>query len=582
MFFTLFRTLWLSKNKRAMFLLVLGNLVFVLLSLVEPIFFREIIDTLLQFESENSSKILLPLFLILGVWAGVAVCILLVRALVAYFADKMAHILSSVDRAHFFTHVLGLSPSFFSEMHSGKLMKNFTKGTDNMFWARLDFYRNILPEVFTVFLLFPFLFILNWRFALLCCTLLFPFFCLGVWMLIRVGGRQEAIEKIYSQETEFVSDTFGNAFLVKSFGLFGNRKHQMKGKQEEILQKQLPLLRWWASLVVLSRIARTVIFFAIFAFGAFLFFRELATIGEIVMFSGFSAMALASIESVTWAIDSMIRRVFAIQEFYRIVDTLPEIIDAPEAIPLTPVLGKVEFCNVSFSYFEETSALKNLSFSVNPGQVIALTGHTGAGKTTVSKLLLRFYDPQKGEIFIDGRNIRAVTQKSLHENIGVVFQETALFNASIRENIAVGRLNASEKEIVEAAKKAQAWEFISKLPKKFDTIVGERGVRLSGGEKQRVALARVFLKNPPILVLDEATSALDAITEQKLQEALEELMKNRTTFVIAHRLSTIRKADCIFVFENGQLVEEGSYYTLLRKKGIFAELVAAQTNGFVE
>jgi ATP-binding cassette, subfamily B, beta-glucan exporter len=265
-----------------------------------------------------------------------------------------------------------------------------------------------------------------------------------------------------------------------------------------------------------------------------------------------------------------------LQEFFEVMDTTSVLRDKPNAVDPGRVRGDVAFNDVSFSYDGRRPAVLDLTFKVAPGQTIAMVGSTGAGKSTALALLHRAFDPQSGTIQIDGMDIRNMKLAALRRNIGVVFQEGLLFNRSIAENLRVGKPDATEAEMREAAARAQALAFIEAAPEDFDARVGERGRMLSGGERQRLSIARALLKNPPILILDEATSALDAKTESLLLAALEEVMKGRTTFVIAHRLATIRKADRILMFEHGRIVEEGSFDELVARNGPFAELARAQ------
>jgi ATP-binding cassette, subfamily B, beta-glucan exporter len=264
------------------------------------------------------------------------------------------------------------------------------------------------------------------------------------------------------------------------------------------------------------------------------------------------------------------------REFFEILDTAPAVHDRPHAKNIDRFVGAVAFENVSFSYDGKRAAVQDVSFAVKPGETVALVGSTGSGKSTTLGLLHRAFDPQSGRIRIDGDDIRDICLSSLRRNIGVVFQEPMLFARSIRENLQVGSPEAADEEMIQALERAQAIEFISRQSEGLDTIIGERGRSLSGGERQRLSIARALLKNPPILILDEATSALDASTERKLQLALEEVMKGRTTFVIAHRLATIRNADRILVFDHGRIIESGSFDELVAKGGRFAELAKAQ------
>jgi ATP-binding cassette subfamily B protein len=265
-----------------------------------------------------------------------------------------------------------------------------------------------------------------------------------------------------------------------------------------------------------------------------------------------------------------------LQEFFKVLDHVPAVRDRPDAVDVDRLAGLVEFNDVSFSYDGKRPAVLDLSFTALPGQTIALVGPTGAGKSTAIALLHRAFDPQSGFIKIDGMDVRGLKLTALRRNIGVVFQEALLFNRSIAENLRVGRPDASNEELRIAAARAQALEFVERGEHGFDTNVGERGRLLSGGERQRLSIARALLKDPPILILDEATSALDAVTESRVNTALDEVMKGRTTFVIAHRLSTIRNATRILLFDRGRVVESGTFDELVAKGGRFAELARAQ------
>jgi ATP-binding cassette subfamily B protein len=267
------------------------------------------------------------------------------------------------------------------------------------------------------------------------------------------------------------------------------------------------------------------------------------------------------------------------KRFYDILETAPEIMDSKEAEPLSDIQGVIEFDNVSFSYDEDAQVLDNISFKAEKGKTIALVGPSGGGKTTICSLIPRFYDTKSGVIMIDGKDIRNFTLKSLRKAIGIVQQDVYIFNGSIKDNIAYGKPDATEEEIIEAARKANIHDFIASLTDGYETFVGERGTRLSGGQKQRLSIARVFLKDPKILILDEATSALDNESEKHIQKALEELSENRTAIVIAHRLSTIRNADKIFVIAEGIIKEQGSHRELMKQSGLYAKYYNMQFEG---
>lgn len=311
-------------------------------------------------------------------------------------------------------------------------------------------------------------------------------------------------------------------------------------------------------------------------YGGLLVIRGQLTLGELVAFSTYLAQLVVPVRRLGAVISAIMQAVSAGERIFEILDTESEVQDAADAVPLPPVRGHVRFEHVSFAYFRRHRVLTEVTFEALPGQVIALLGVTGSGKSTIINLIPRFYDPTEGRITIDGCDIAHVTLNSLRDQIGIVLQETTLFAATIRENISFGRPEATEQEIVEAARAAQAHSFIVEMPQGYDARVGERGVTLSGGQRQRVAIARALLKDPRILILDDATSSVDAETEQLIQAALERLMQGRTSFVIAQRLSTLRMADLILVLDKGRIAASGTHGQLWRTSGLYAEIYHRQ------
>lgn len=318
-------------------------------------------------------------------------------------------------------------------------------------------------------------------------------------------------------------------------------------------------------------------------FGALHFWQMgLVTIGDFVLIQAYLLTTFDRLVSVNRELRRFHDAYADASEMAHILDTLHEVPDKKGAKPLVVRTGEVAFKNVDFHFHEEKAVFKNFNLSIRGGEKVALVGPSGAGKSTVTKLILRLFDVKSGAIEIDGQNIAQIQQESLREAIGFVPQEPILFHRTLLENIRYGRRNATDEEVIEAAKKAYCHDFISKLPDTYQTYVGERGVKLSGGERQRVAIARAILKNSPILVLDEATSSLDSGSEVMIQDALAKLMSGKTVIVIAHRLSTIMKMDRIIALDNGRVIEEGTHQGLLRKKGLYASLWQHQAGGFLQ
>ncbi|MEX2028311.1 MAG: ABC transporter ATP-binding protein, partial [Candidatus Curtissbacteria bacterium] len=306
------------------------------------------------------------------------------------------------------------------------------------------------------------------------------------------------------------------------------------------------------------------------------------TLGTFVLIQTYMVTIFLILWNLGRSLSKAVKSLTEMQEVIDIFDIVPDILDPKKPEPLKIGLGRIVFNNVSFTYQEGSDVLDDFNLDISSGERVGLVGHSGAGKSTITKLILRFADIMQGSITIDGQDIKNITQNDLRSVVSYIPQESILFHRTIGENIAYGRPSATQEEIIAAAKSAHADEFISNLPRGYDTMVGERGVKLSGGERQRVAIARAMLKNAPILVLDEATSSLDSVSEHYIQDAFNELMKGKTTIVIAHRLSTIQKMDRIIVLENGRIAEEGTHKELLDKGGVYANLWSHQTGGFLE
>lgn len=515
-------------------------------------------------------------------WVIVGIITILFRVFVSIYADKMAHTEFNRSVFSFFTHTLNLAMRFHMDASSGQLVKKITRGTDGIFQNQLNFFRRVMPSLFTIIILIPAVLYFNWKLWALVIGMGAISMIITFFLATYTFRRQEEVEHIYSDMSALYGDTFSNMSIIKSFTLFPLKQKQLQKLADTRIEKQYPILVWWGIIVSISQVLKIIVSITVIFLWSYLFLQGEISIGEIVMFLSFSTILLSAVEDLMWSLEEMFWRLAGIKEYFEIMDRAIEVQDKKTARILSKPKWKIEFQNVHFSYDGKRQVLTDINIDIKPGEKVAFVWHTGSGKTTMTNMLLRFFEPQKWDIKIDGISIYDVTQDSLRKNIWVVFQDNSLFNATIEENIRLDKEDASRDEIEAVAQKSHAIDFIKNLSDGLDTVVGERGVKLSGWEKQRLAIARAFLKDAPILILDEATSALDAETEKYLQWSFDELMKWRTTFIIAHRLSTIMKADRIFVFDAGKIVESGTYKELVEQKGDFAKLVAAQVEGFIE
>lgn len=561
----------LGKEARLGWLLAVVNLLLAGSQFAEPVLFGRIVDVL-SGKTVAGSNSAWP-FLV--AWVAFGLFTIVCSAVVALQADRLSHRQRQAVLTDYFEHILQLPLTFHSGTHSGRLMKVMLNGTDALWRLWVGFFREHFAAILSVVVLLPLSLYLNWRLAILLFVLCIVFTALTTFVVRRTFGMQMEMEEHYSELSARASDALGNVALVQSFVRVESEVKGLRSVADELLAAQMPVLSWWALVTVITRASTTITVLAIFTFGIALHDQGLTSVGEIVMFVSFATLLIQKLEQVVSFINNVFMEAPRLREFFNVLDAVPAVHDRHDAIDAGRLSGLVEFNDVTFSYDGKRPAVEDLSFTALPSQTIALVGATGAGKSTAIALLHRAFDPQSGFIRIDGMDVRGVTLTSLRRNIGVVFQEALLFNRSIAENLRVGKPDATEAEMRKAAERAQALEFIERSGG-FETNAGERGRMLSGGERQRLSIARALLKDPPILILDEATSALDAVTEAKVNTALDEVMKGRTTFVIAHRLSTIRNATRILVFENGRVIESGTFDELVAKGGHFADLARAQ------
>jgi ATP-binding cassette subfamily B protein len=556
--------------------LVVANLLVMGFQFTEPVLFGAVINLLTRSDSMTNKSVIHGAEQLLAIWAGVGLISIGANIMLAVQAERLAHRNRLNAMARFFRHVLSLPPAFHRDRQSGRLMKMMLAGADGLFWMWLSFFREHLATLLGVLVLLPLTIILNWQLAIALIVLVVVFCTFTVLVIAKTETAQRQVEGYHSTLAGTAQDALANVLVVQAFTRLAVEAKNFRATGDLVLAKQFPVLNWWAVLSVVTSAASTITVITIFMIGTILHLQGAASIGAIVSFMGFATLLIGRLTGAMGFVSRLFLQMPTLVDFFAILDAESTILEPAGARRLRLTEGRVAFENVSFAYTTGIPTVENLDFVARPGTVVALVGATGAGKSSTMALLQRYWDPGQGRITIDGQDIRDITLESLRGAIGVVFQDSLLFNRSIRENLLVGKPDATEAELIKACQMAEAYTFIEKQPHGLETMIGERGVNLSGGQRQRLAIARAILKDPPILVLDEATSALDAATEAKISRALHALTKGRTSFIIAHRLSTIRHADEILVFENGSIVERGSFERLMARRGVFAALVETQ------
>ncbi|WKW50200.1 glucan ABC transporter ATP-binding protein/ permease [Rhodomicrobium lacus] len=546
--------------------LVAAGVAIAIVQLAEPILFGRVVDAL----SKGGQA-----FPIIGIWAALGLFNIIASVALSIMADRLAHRQRLAAMGAAFERAINLPVSYHAQHGTGRLVRIILAGTDQLFALWLSFLREHLTAIISIVLLIPVAISIDTRLAALLGALAVLYFLANTIIIKRTQGGQENVEAYHQDVFGRVGDVIGNVTVVQSYTRLLDETSALRNLMADLLRAQYPVLTWWAMLTVLTRAAATITMVAVFAIGAILAERGEVTVGEIVAFVGFAGLLIAKLDQLSSFVARIFMQAPTLQNFFDLLDTSGMTIEKTGAVPLENVKGRVTFDHATYRFPNSDQGVFALDFDAAPGQTFALVGPTGSGKTTTLALLQRLRDPQEGRILIDGTDIRDVTLNSLRQSIAVVFQDAGLFNRSIAENIRVGRPTATDAEVEEAARLAEAHDFILAKPGGYGFVIGERGSALSGGERQRIAIARAILKNAPILILDEATSALDNETELKIKRALDRVRRGRTTFLIAHRLSTVASADKILVLEKGRIVEAGTFAALAEAGGIFERLVKA-------
>jgi glucan exporter ATP-binding protein len=557
---------YLAAFRFRMSMVVLANVILAAITIEQFSLFGQIIDAM------SSQHAVRP---ILIEWAALAAFSAVAFVVVAREADRLAHGRRAALLTEAFGRIISMPLSWHSQRGTSNALHTLLRACETLFSLWLEFMRNHLTAAVGILLLIPTAISMDIRLSGVLVVLGIFYWLIGRLVMSRTKDGQTSVENHYHTVFSHVSDSISNVSVLHSYNRIEAETRALKSFTERLLAAQYPVLDWWAFASALNRMASTIAMIVILFVGTMLVQNGTLSPGKVIAFIGFANMLIANLDQLRNFSTQIFEARSKLEEFYALEDSVGDREEPAGLAEISDVKGEVEFRNVSFGFGETAQGLHDVNFTVKAGQTVAIVGPTGAGKTTMVNLLQRVFDPQVGQILVDGTDITKVTRKSLRRNIATVFQDAGLLNRSISENIRLGREGATEEEVMEAATAAAAADFIETRDEGYDTRVGERGNKLSGGERQRIAIARAILKDAPILVLDEATSALDVETENRVKAAIDNLRQNRTTFIIAHRLSTVREADIVLFLENGRVIENGSFGELSQSNGRFAALLRA-------
>lgn len=568
---TLKRLWWyLSEHKIRLFLVLFLVAITSVLTLVGPYLIGKAIDNYIIPRDFNG------LFRLLILMAAIYVLMSLFTWLQSRTMINVAQLTIRNMRKDAFDKLQILPVSFFDARPRGDIMSRLTNDIDLINNALSSSLTQIFSSIIT---LIGTVILMLWLSPLLTgvSMITVPIMLITTNIVTRHTRRYfSEQQRVLGMLNGFAEENISGQKVVKAFVREAKEIERFEVTNQELKNVGIKAQIYSGIMGPLMNVLNNIGFAIVALSGGWLAVKQIITIGTIAAFINYTRQFTRPLNELANQINTIQSAIASAERLFEIMDEPPEPPDPPDAIELKSVKGDVEFRNVSFSYKSDEAVLKNISFHAHPGQTIALVGPTGVGKTSIINLLARFYDPDSGDIFIDGYNIQKITRKSLRSSLGIVLQDTYLFSESVKDNIRYGRLDATDEEVKAAARLANAEQFILNLPQGYDTILSEDGGDLSQGQRQLLAIARAILADPAILILDEATSSVDTRTEQHIQEAMYKLMKGRTSFVIAHRLSTIRKADMILVIDDGEIIERGNHVQLLKQKGFYYNLYMSQ------
>lgn len=562
---------YMSHEKKLFFLVVVMVVISSVLSLLGPFLLGVAVDHVVETQ-ERDTLLFMLLFLVL-IYFLQSASTWLQNFWMIHIAQNTVYSM----RENLFSHLQHLPISFFSTYKHGELMSRLTNDIENVSrtlnTAVIQFATSLLTILGTIGMMIW----LSPLLTLLTLTIV-PIMYLGMkWITNRTGPYFRQQQKELGKMNGYVEEMFSGHTIITMFSQEERVIHEFKEKNERLKEASYWAQTYSGFIPKLMNMLNNVSFAIIVGAGGLLALKGgVVTIGVIVTFTTYSRQFTRPLNDLANQFNMILSAVAGADRVFQIMEKDVEQKDEDQASDVSSIKGEVKFQSVHFSYEEEQITLEDINFQVDPGSTVALVGPTGAGKTTIISLLSRFYDPDKGQILIDGKDTKLITRKSLRDQMGVVLQDSFLFHTTIRENIRYGKLDASDEEVIKAAKLANAHEFITRLPNGYDTVLDSDGKGISHGQRQLLSIARALLANPSLLILDEATSSIDTLTEIKINDALKTLMKGRTSFVIAHRLNTIRNADLILVLNEGKVIEKGNHQELMNVGGFYADLVRSQ------
>ncbi len=583
----------IRPHRKALTIALLAVLAETFTDVIEPWPIKIVVDNLLQskklpvwlggFVSQmfGQDKLAILNFAVAAV-AAIAVVGAASSYVERYMTTSVSQWVAHDLRRTLYNHIQRLSLAEYDETRTGDLITRVTSDIE----AVEDFIDSallgMLVNALTLVGMIGVMFYINWRFTLIALSVAPALFLVVFYFTRRIKKASRAVRKKESELLSVVEEVLTSIRVVKAFAREDYEQRRFESQSLENVETALQARSVKSKLSPVVEVIVAIGTCLVLWYGARLALSGQLSAGMLIVFLLYLGKMYKPMRELSKMADTVSKAAVGYERIEEVLKIESLVRDLPHARRAPRLKGKIEFDHVNFSYEEENPVLKDISFKIEPGQVAAVVGPSGTGKTTIISLIPRFYDPQSGQVRIDGTDIREYTMKSLREQICFVLQDTLLFRAPIWENIAYGKPDASRAEIIRAAEIANAHEFIEKMPEGYDTMLGERGVTLSGGQRQRIAIARAVIRDTPILVLDEPTSGLDAASEEAVIEALDRLMKNRTTVLIAHHLGTIRHADIIFVVKDSELVEQGSHEELLAKAGVYADLYKVQTSESAE